>query len=250
MSLSSRPARAHERRAVVAGVPTTPPDNDILRGRGLTLTQGPVTLLRDVSAAVRADETFAITGPAGAGKSALLACLSGVVAPDCGEVWFNSGPMHVLDEKGRTALRRRHFGLVDGRTRLLPELTVAENVALPLLLDRVRRAEAFAIARHWMDRLDVTEHAESRPTGLGPALLRRAAVARALVTRPAVVFADEPAHDLVGAELDHLMRILVSAVRSHGMTLVLATAHRRVAAHADHCLALREGRPDPHADGW
>ncbi|MET7298472.1 ATP-binding cassette domain-containing protein [Embleya sp. NPDC005575] len=250
MSLSSRAARPHERRAVAADVPIAPPDNDILRGRGLTLTQGRVTLLRDVSAAVRAEETFAITGPPGAGKSALLGCLSGVVAPDCGEVWFNSGPMHVLDEKGRTALRRRHFGLVDGRTRLLPELTVAENVALPLLLDRVRRAEAFAIARHWMERLEVNEHAESRPTDLGPALLRRAAVARALVTRPAVVFADEPTHGLPTADLDHLMRILVSAVRSHGMTLVLATAVRRVAAHADRRLALRDGRPDPHADGW
>jgi putative ABC transport system ATP-binding protein len=250
MSLSSRAARSHERRAFVADLPASPPDNDVLRGRGLTLTQGSVTLLRNVSAAVRAEETFAITGPPGAGKSALLACLSGVVAPDCGEVWFNSGPMHALDEKGRTALRRRHFGLVDGRTRLLPELTVAENVALPLLLDRVRRPDAFAIARHWMERLDVTEHAESRPTGLSAALVRRAAVARALVTRPAVVFADEPAYDLPGAEVDHLMRILVSAVRSHGMTLVLATARRRVATHADHWLALRDGRPDPQAEGW
>ncbi|OPC83104.1 hypothetical protein B4N89_21120 [Embleya scabrispora] len=249
MSLSSRATRPADRRAV-ADAPTAPPDNDVLRARGLTLTQGPRTLLRDVSAAVRADETFAITGPDGAGKSALLACLSGVLAPDAGEVWFNSGPVHVLDEKGRTALRRRYFGLVDGRTRLLPELTVAENVALPLLLDRMRRTEAFAIARHWMDRLDVTEYAESRPPGLGPALLRRAAVARALVTRPAVVFADEPAHGLAGVELDHLMRILVSAVRSHGITLVLATADRRVAAHADHGLILREGRLDPRAEGW
>ncbi|GCD96426.1 ABC transporter ATP-binding protein [Embleya hyalina] len=249
MSLSSRSTRPTDRRAGADGS-TAPPDNDVLRAHGLTLTQGSRTLLRDVSAAVRADETFAITGPDGAGKSALLACLSGVLAPDAGEIWFNSGPLHVLDEKGRTALRRRHFGLVDGRTRLLPELTVAENVALPLLLDRTRRTEAFAIARHWMERLDVTEHAEARPPGLGPALLRRAAVARALVTRPAVVFADEPAHGLAGAELDHLMRILVSAVRSHGITLVLATADRRVAAHADRGLVLREGRPDPRAEGW
>lgn len=167
MSLSSRSARPHEQRAAGTDVPIAPPDNDVLRGRELTLTQGPVTLLRGVSAAARANETLAVTGPSGSGKSALLACLSGVVAPDSGEVWFNSSPVHVLDEKGRTALRRRHFGIIDGRTRLLPELTVAENVALPLLLDRVRRSEAFAHARHWMERLDVTEHAECRPRGLG-----------------------------------------------------------------------------------
>ncbi|WP_406286950.1 ABC transporter ATP-binding protein [Embleya sp. NBC_00896] len=248
MSLSSRSARPHEQRAAGTDVPIAPPDNDVLRGRELTLTQGPVTLLRGVSAAARANETLAVTGPSGSGKSALLACLSGVVAPDSGEVWFNSSPVHVLDEKGRTALRRRHFGIIDGRTRLLPELTVAENVALPLLLDRVRRSEAFAHARHWMERLDVTEHAECRPRGLGPALIRRAAVARALVTRPVVVFADEPAHTLSGPELDHLMRILVSATRSHGITLVLATADARVAAHADRLLPLRDGRPDPHGE--
>nr|WP_237536041.1 ATP-binding cassette domain-containing protein [Streptomyces sp. SID3343] len=245
--MSSRAARPPARRAV-AEAPTTPPDNDVLRAGRLTLTRGSVTLLRDVSAAVRAQETLAITGPSGSGKSALLACLSGMVAADSGEVWFNSSPMHVLDEKGRTALRRRYFGLVDGRTRLLPELTVAENVALPLLLGRVRRSDAFAIARHWMKRLDVTEHAEARPLGLGPSLLRRAAVARALVTRPDVVFADEPAYALAGTETDHLMRILVTAIRSHGMTLVLATADPRVAAHADRCLSLRGGRSNPHGE--
>jgi putative ABC transport system ATP-binding protein len=248
MSLSSRAARPRARRTAVEA-PTVSPDHDVLRACRLTLTRGSVTLLSDVGAAVRARETLAITGPGGSGKSALLACLSATVAADSGEVWFNSTPVHVLDEKGRTALRRRHFGLVDGRTRLLPELTVAENVALPLLLDRVRRSEAFAIARHWMERLDVTEHAEARPQGLGPSLLRRAAVARALVARPDVVFADEPAHALAGSESDHLMRILISATRSHGMTLVLATADARVAAHADRCLPLRDGRSDPHGEG-
>jgi putative ABC transport system ATP-binding protein len=248
MSLSSRAAGPGDRRTAVE-VPTAPLDDDVLRAGRLTLTRGSVTLLRDVSATVRARETVAITGPGGSGKSALLACLSGMVAADSGEVWFHGSPVHLLDEKGRTALRRRHFGLVDGRTRLLPELTVAENVALPLLLDRVRRSEAFAIARHWMERLDVTEHAEARPSGLGPSLLRRAAVARALVARPDVVFADEPAHALAGPEVDHLMRILVSAIRTHGMTLVLATADSRVAAHADRCLPLRDGRSDPTGGG-
>jgi len=215
----------------------------------LTLTQGASTPLRDVSAGIRVQETFAITGPSGAGKSTLLACLAGVLAPDAGEVWFNSRAVHAMDDKGRTALRRRHFGLIDGRTRLLPELTVAENVALPLLLDRVRRTEAFALARHWMERLDVTAHAEAHPRGLDAALARRAAVARALVARPDVVFADEPAHGLSADESEHLMRILVSATRSHGMTLVIATRDPRVFAHADRRLKLRGGRVDHRADG-
>lgn len=249
MSMSSRATRSRARRAAAGETVTGPPDNDVLRACMVTLTHGPMARLRNVSAAVRVHETYAITGPRGAGKSALLTCLAGVLAPDAGEVWFNSRPVHAMGDKGRTALRRRHFGLVDGRARLLPELTVAENVALPLLLDRVCRAEAFAMARHWMERLDVTAHADAHPRGLGAAIARRAAVARALVARPDVVFADEPVHGLTPDESDHLMRILVSATRSHGMTLVLATRDPLVLAHADRRLALRDGRVDHHAGG-
>lgn len=224
---------------------TRNPDNDVLRAQDVTVTRGPATILRRLSVGVRADETFAITGPPGAGKSALIAVLSGVLAPDAGEIWFNSRPLHTLSDRARRELRRTHFGMMDGRARLMPELTVLENVALPLLLEPAARDTAFAAARHWMGRLDVLDHADRRPHELPTALLRRAAVARALVARPDVVFADEPALGLDTPELDHLMRILVTASRSHGIALVLATDDPRVAAHADRHLELRDGRPAP-----
>lgn len=224
---------------------TRNPDNDVLRTQDVTVTRGPVTILRRLSVSIRADETFAVTGPPGSGKSALLAVLSGVLAPDAGQVWFNSRPVHTLGDRARAQLRRTHFGMMDGRARLMPELTVLENVALPLLLEPSARDSAFAAARHWMGRLDVLDQAERRPHELPTALLRRAAVARALVARPDVVFADEPALGLESAELDHLMRILVTASRSHGIALVLATDDPKVAVHADRRLELRDGRPAP-----
>lgn len=224
---------------------TRNPDNDVLRAQDVTVTRGPATILRRLSVNIRADETFAVTGPPGAGKSALVAVLSGVLAPDAGQVWFNSRPLHTLGDRARGELRRAHFGMMDGRARLMPELSVLENIALPLLLEPAARDSAFAAARHWMGRLDVLDQADRRPHELPVALLRRAAVARALVARPDVVFADEPGLGLEGAELDHLMRILVSASRSHGIALVLATDDPKVAGHADRQLELRDGRPAP-----
>ncbi|MGA4543887.1 ABC transporter ATP-binding protein [Uniformispora flossi] len=243
----ARPAVPHtpDSGFAVAEDGTRNPDNDVLRAHDVTVTRGPATILRRMSVGIRADETFAVTGPTGAGKSALLAVLSGVIAPDAGQVWFNSRPLHTLGDRARGELRRTHFGMLDGRARLMPELTVLENVALPLLLEPGTRGTAFAAARHWMGRLDVLDHADQRPHQLPPALLRRAAVARALVVRPDVVFADEPGLGLHGAELDHLMRILVSASRSHGIALVLATDDPQVARHADRTLELRDGRPVP-----
>lgn len=253
-SRSSRSAGSGARSAVphtpdtgfaVADDGSRNPDNDVLRAQDVTVTRGPATILRRLSVGVRADETLAVTGPTGAGKSALLAVLSGVLAPDAGQVWFNSRPLHTMTDRARGELRRAHFGTMDGRARLMPELTVLENVALPLLLEPASRDTAFAAARHWMGRLDVLDHADRRPHELTTAALRRAAVARALVVRPDVVFADEPALGLDAAELDHLMRILVTASRSHGIALVLATDDPRVARHADRMLELRDGRPAP-----
>jgi putative ABC transport system ATP-binding protein len=202
-------------------------------------------VLHELSVGVREYEILAVTGPSGSGKTALLACLAGVCVPDSGEVWFNSSPVHTLSTRERADLRRSRFGWIDGRARLLPELTVAENVALPLLLAGVRRAEAFAAARHWLERLDVAEPGGARPGGLPLAVVRRIAVARALLTYPAVLFADDPARGLDTPGTEHLMRITASAVRSHGMTLVLATSDDRVAAHADRTFPLRDGRPAP-----
>jgi putative ABC transport system ATP-binding protein len=220
-----------------------PPDNDVLWARALRHAHGGAPALQGVSVNVRAGEILAVVGPHGAGKSTLLRCLSGQLVPDEGEVWFNSAPVHTLAEPAREALRRDRFGWVEGAAHLLPELTAWENAALPLLLRGDGHRASRATAQEWLERLDIGAVARRRPAELTPPQRQRVAVARALVSGPDVVFADEPTAPLHRADRAHVLRTLVSAARSHGITVVLATGDPDTAAPADRVLSLVDGRP-------
>ncbi|WP_435130864.1 ABC transporter ATP-binding protein [Actinacidiphila sp. bgisy144] len=219
-----------------------PPDNDVLWARALRHSYQGSPALLGVSVSVRAGEILALAGPRGAGKSTLLRCLSGQLVPDEGEVWFNSGPVHTLPDPARERLRRDRFGWVGTDPHLLPELNVWENAALPLLLRGESSRTARTATREWLERLDIGDVARSRPAGLSAAQRQRVAVARALVTGPAVVFADEPTATLHRDDRAHVLRTLTSAARSHGITVVLATADPDIAAHADRTVPFADGR--------
>jgi putative ABC transport system ATP-binding protein len=219
-----------------------PPDNDVLWARALRHSYQGSPALLGVSVNVRAGEILALVGPRGSGKSTLLRCLSGQLVPDEGEVWFNSGPVHTLPEPARERLRRDRFGWIGADPQLLPELNVWENAALPLLLRGESSRTARAAAREWLDRLDIGDIARRRPTGLPAAKRQRVAVARALVTAPAVVFADEPTAPLHHNDRSHVLRTLTSAARTHGITVVLATSDPDIADHADRVIPFVDGR--------
>jgi putative ABC transport system ATP-binding protein len=182
-----------------------------------------------------------VTGPSGGGKSTLLHCLSGILRPEAGEVLYNGRRLDELAEAPRTWLRRREFGIVLQFGQLVPELTVEQNVALPLLLEGHDRSAAYTAARAWLDRLDVGKLAKALPGELSGGEAQRAALARALVTGPQVVFADEPtgALDTVGGEA--LLAVLLSTTRERGASVVLVTHDNRVAAHADREVVLVDG---------
>jgi putative ABC transport system ATP-binding protein len=220
----------------------SPPDNDVLWARSLVKSFGVTPALRGMTMSVRDGEAVAITGPSGSGKSTLLHCLAGITRPDSGEVWFNSGPVHSLSETARARLRRQRFGVVFQFGQLVTELTAEENVALPLMFGGSRRAAALRAARSWLDRLDVADCAQRFPGQVSGGQLQRIAVARALAHKPRILFADEPTGALDSAEGEQLMRIMLSAVRSHGMSLVLVTHNPRVAAYADREIAIQDGR--------
>ncbi|QMU78845.1 ATP-binding cassette domain-containing protein [Streptacidiphilus sp. PB12-B1b] len=222
-----------------------PPDNDALWARALVKTHQGTPALRGVSLGVREGEVLAVTGPRGSGKSTLLDCLSGLSVPDEGEVWFNSSPVHPLGRAARERLRRERFGYVGPEPRLVPELTAAENVALPPLLAGATRREAATAASEWLERLDVADCARLRPCELRQEQRQRIAVARALVHGPSVVFADDPTAPLHRDARDQVMRILVAAARSHRITLVLATHDPAVARYADRVAAMTDGRLAP-----
>ena len=208
-----------------------PPDNDVLWARALRHSHHGSPALLGVSLGVRQGEILAVLGPRGAGKTTLLHCLSGQSVPDQGEVWFNSAPVHTLPEKARDRLLRDRFGWIGADPQLLPELTVWENAALPLLIRGTRSRKAKAAAHEWLDRLDIGAAARKRPAQLLQAERQRVAVARALVTSPEVVFADEPTAPLHRTDRAHVLRTLTSAARSHGITVVDRKSTRLNSSH-------------------
>ncbi|MFF6957503.1 ABC transporter ATP-binding protein [Streptomyces sp. NPDC088197] len=219
-----------------------PPDNDVLWARSLRHAHDGSPALLGVSLGVRQGEILAVVGPRGAGKSTLLRCLSGQLVPDEGEVWFNSAPVHTLPETARDELRRDRFGWVGSTSQLLPELTAWENAALPLLLRGTKYRAARAAAQEWLDRLDIGAAARKRPAELLQAERQRIAVARALVTTPEIVFADDPGAPLHRPDRALVMRTLTSAARSHGITVVLSACDHDIAPFADRVIPLLDGR--------
>ncbi len=219
-----------------------PPDNDVIWARSLHHTHSGSPALAGVSLGVQEGEILAVCGPRGSGKTTLLRCLSGQLVPQEGEVWFNSSPVHTLNPLQRERLRRERFGWIDPEPTLLPELTAWENAALPLLLSGTSRRRAKKAAMEWLERLDIDECARKRPAALQQAECQRVATARALVTTPAVLFADEPTATLHRADRAQVLRTITTAARSHRITVVLATHDREVAALADRSIALVDGR--------
>jgi putative ABC transport system ATP-binding protein len=231
-----------------------PPDNDVLWARSLHYAYDGTPALAGVSIGVREGEILAVTGPRGSGKSTLLRCLAGQLAPDSGEVWFNSAPVHTLGRMARERLRRDRFGWIDTEPHLVPELTAWENAALTLLLRGTPHRAAKTAAVEWLERLDVGDCARKRPAELLQAQRQRVAIARALSSDPSVLFADEPSAPLHRADRAHVLRTLTTAARSHGITVVLATHDTEVAALADRTVALVDGRraggiPTPDKEG-
>ncbi|MFB6889399.1 ABC transporter ATP-binding protein [Kitasatospora sp. NPDC056327] len=219
-----------------------PPDNDVLWARGIVKSHHGTPALRGVSLGVRDGEVLAVTGPRGSGKSTLLGCLSALLPVDEGEVWFNSAPVHTLGRAGRERLRRDRFGFVGSEPHLVPELTARENVALPLLLAGAGGKAAHTAADEWLERLDIGDLAGIRPDRMVQGQRQRIAVARALAPLPPVVFADDPTAPLHRETADQVLRILTSAVRSHQLTLVLATHDPGLVRYADRAVALVDGR--------
>ena len=213
----------------------------IIEARNVVKSFGQTPALRGASLTARRGEILAVMGPSGSGKSTLLHCLAGILTPDEGEVWFDGKRLDALPEDRRSDLRRDRFGFVFQFGQLIPELTAEENVAMPLLLGGVRRGPALAEARPWFGRLglDGLEHRRSGELSGGQA--QRVALARGLVARPEVLFADEPTGSLDSMSGELVMRLLTAAAREQGTTVILVTHEARIAAYAGREVVVRDG---------
>ncbi|MEV3973903.1 ABC transporter ATP-binding protein [Streptomyces sp. NPDC050698] len=213
----------------------------LLTAGGLTKAHGRTPALRGASVTLHAGEILAVTGASGSGKSTLLHCLAGIVRPDSGSVTYDGARLENLPEKRLSELRRTEFGVVFQFGQLIPELTVLDNIALPLLLGGTGRAEARARAGEWLERFGVRGQEDLRPGELSGGQAQRAALARALVTGPRVVFADEPTGALDSLAGEQVMTALVHTARDAGTAVLLITHDAQVAAYADREVQLRDG---------
>ncbi|MGW1538886.1 ABC transporter ATP-binding protein [Streptomyces sp. NPDC002309] len=213
----------------------------LLAARDLIKAHGRTEALRGATVELRAGEILAVTGASGSGKSTLLHCLAGIVRPDGGEVSYAGERVDRLPERRLSELRRTEFGVVFQFGQLIPELTVLDNVALPLMLGGTGRAEARERARQWLERFGARGQGELRPGELSGGQAQRAALARALVTGPKVVFADEPTGALDSLAGEQVMTALAHTARENGTSVLLITHDAQVAAYADREVRLSDG---------
>jgi len=213
----------------------------LLIGRELHKSYGPTPALRGASIAVNQGEILAVMGPSGCGKSTLLHCLAGVLPPDAGEVHFDGERIDRASDRQRVRLRRSAFGLVYQFGQLVPELPAVENIALPLLLAGRPRRECLAQAGEWLTRMGLDGLGGRLPGELSGGQGQRIALARALIARPRVVFADEPTGSLDSVAADEVMELLVETARTQGTAVLVVTHESRVAGFADRTVLMRDG---------
>jgi putative ABC transport system ATP-binding protein len=213
----------------------------VLEGRNLGFSFGSQQVLSGVDIAVAAGEVVAVMGPSGSGKSTLLHLLAGLLRPDAGEVWLAGERLDTLDEPKRSARRLAQIGFVFQFGDLVPELTVIENVELPLRLLGAKPQAARTRAREILNRLSITDQADNRLSEVSGGQAQRAAVARALVHCPPVILADEPTGSLDTTTGELVLEAFVAAAADQGTAIVLVTHETRVAAWANRDVLLRDG---------
>jgi putative ABC transport system ATP-binding protein len=200
-----------------------------------------VPALRGVDLSVGRGEMLAVMGPSGCGKTTLLNCLSGLDTPDEGQIAIEGVSLSGMSDHERTDYRARRMGFVFQFYNLLPVLSAVENVELPLLVSGVRQREARQRALEALAQVGLGERANHRPAELSGGERQRTTIARSLVNRPALVWADEPTGDLDSETAHEIMDVLVDLNREQGLTFILVTHDRGVGARCQRIVWMRDG---------
>lgn len=214
----------------------------IISAKNIKKSYGQTHALRGVSLDVEAGEVLAIMGPSGSGKSTLLHSLAAIISVDDGEILMNGARIDKLSDDKRSKLRRTSFGFVFQFGQLVPELTVRDNVALPLLLNGIDRKEAYKRANTWIDKVGLNGKEENLPGELSGGQAQRAAIARAMVIEPKILFADEPTGSLDSLNSEKVMELFIKTAKSSGTTIIMVTHEPTIAAYADREITVRDGK--------
>jgi putative ABC transport system ATP-binding protein len=219
--------------------------SDLVSGQGVSKAYGQgsgrVLAVQDVTVSLPAGSMTAVVGPSGSGKSTLLHCLSGVARPDAGSVIFDGQDLTQLTDDERSAVRRKRMSFVFQRGNLAPALTVLENAGLGLVLQGRSRQEVEDGTRDALERAGLADKAKAYPAELSGGQQQRAALARALATSPAVLWADEPTGALDRAAAKDMLRLLQDAAQA-GCAVAVVSHDAEVASLAQQVIRLQDGR--------
>lgn len=213
----------------------------IISAHKIVKSFGKTKALRGVSLDVMPGEVLAIMGPSGSGKSTLLHSLAAITAIDEGKITLSGERIDTMNDARRSVLRRTEFGFVFQFSQLVPELSVIDNVALPLLLNGVRRKDAYAKAKKWVATVGLGGKEDSLPGELSGGQAQRVAIARAMVIEPRVLFADEPTGSLDSLNSQKVMELFIATAKQHGTTVIMVTHEPTIAAYADREIVVRDG---------
>ncbi|MFT4245136.1 MAG: ABC transporter ATP-binding protein [Micrococcaceae bacterium] len=213
----------------------------IISAKDIKKNFGEAKVLKGISLEIEQGEVLAVMGPSGSGKTTLLHALAAIIDIDSGAVDFAGQDISKLNDEQRTILRRTAFGFVFQFSQLVPELTVLDNVALPLLLNGERRKNAYKQAKKWLDEVGLDDKYDSLPSEISGGQAQRVAIARAMVVQPKILFADEPTGSLDSLSSENVMELFINMVKEHGTTVVMVTHEPSIAAYADREIIVRDG---------
>ena len=220
-------------------------DDPIVRATGIHKTYDTgkvqVNALRGVDLSVGRGEMVAIMGPSGCGKTTMLNCLSGLDDIDAGRVTIEGVVLHDLPDDERSDYRARNMGFVFQLYNLLPVLTAAENVEMPLLLSGVGASDARRSSLEMLEQVGLADRAGHLPSELSGGQRQRVTIARALVNRPSIIWADEPTGDLDSETTDEIMRLISDLNRANGQSFILVTHSEEVGRTAHRIVRMRDG---------
>lgn len=214
----------------------------MIKVKDVTKSFDRLQVLKGIDLTVERGEIISIVGPSGAGKTTLLQIMGSLDRPDSGTVSYDGTDIFSMSEKQKARFRNANIGFVFQFHQLLPEFTIAENVAMPALIGGMSRAKAFARAKELLDYLGLGDRISHKPSQLSGGERQRGAVARALVNSPDVVLADEPSGSLDSVNRQELHRLFFDLRRDMGQTFVIVTHDESLAAMADRTIAMHDGK--------
>ena len=220
-------------------------DDVVLRCESLSRVYGSganeVSALRDASLEVRAGELVVLRGPSGSGKTTLLNLLGGLDTPSSGEVWLSGREVTTASESQLVDMRRHEIGYIFQTFALLPVLTAAENVELPLRISGVPAADRASRVAGLLDIVGLAAHANQRPGELSGGQQQRLGIARALANGPKLIIADEPTGQLDSVNAEAMMTLISALVHQRGVAAIVSTHDPKMAAHADRIIEIHDG---------